>query len=162
MDHRSMSITPVHKCQCRGDEDAGPNGTFWCQFHQCRKTQHWKRLCETRPKHRDKWNAGRGMGQSAGGQSEIQPAVPPTGPGTELSRMLSWFGVHAQTNCKCKAHVRTMNVWGAAMCEQQIETIVGWLCVEAKQRGLPVVPRVFRLLVKQAIRRSRKKERVTA
>lgn len=58
-----MSRTAVDQCQCQGNEVPGPNGTFWCKSHQCRKTQRWHELCRKRPEFREAWNDGTGPGQ---------------------------------------------------------------------------------------------------
>jgi hypothetical protein len=46
---------------------------------------------------------------------------------------------------------------GPDWCEENLETIVGWLQEEAKRRKLPFVRTGARLLVRYAIRRARKK-----
>jgi hypothetical protein len=49
-----------------------------------------------------------------------------------------------------------MNAMGNDWCEENIDTIVGWLAEEAASRGLPFFNGVGRLLVKRAISNARK------
>lgn len=78
------------------------------------------------------------------------------GPGSELKRVLKWFGIAAQPNCKCNARAREMDLKGVAWCEENTDTIVGWLKEEARNRNLPFLEPVGRRLVKFAIRNARK------
>ncbi|MFQ5732191.1 MAG: hypothetical protein ACE5KM_09570 [Planctomycetaceae bacterium] len=43
-------------CECRQPG--------WCERHQCYKTEHWHRLCQTRQGYFQLWEAGRGPGQN--------------------------------------------------------------------------------------------------
>lgn len=76
--------------------------------------------------------------------------------GTELKRLLAKFGIE-QSGCHCTARQRTMDLRGPDWCEQNIETIVGWLREEAQKRKLPFVDAAARVLVRLAIRRARNK-----
>jgi hypothetical protein len=82
------------------------------------------------------------------------------GPGTELKILLKRFGIVAGS-CNCEQRATLMNQEGPDWCEQNLDTIVDWLVEEAKARGFGAVElasRVMaRLIVKSAIRRSRKK-----
>lgn len=49
-----------------------------------------------------------------------------------------------------------MDQMGVDWCEENIDTIVGWLAEEAASRGLPFLSGVGRLLVKRAIHNARK------
>ena len=49
-----------------------------------------------------------------------------------------------------------MNKNGNDWCEQNIDTVVGWLRDEAKRRNLPFLDAVGKLLVSRAIKKSRK------
>jgi hypothetical protein len=53
----------VHECKCTGDEDADEM-TFYCQYHECRKTRKLHRLCRRSDGFRQLWNEGRGPGQA--------------------------------------------------------------------------------------------------
>jgi len=85
---------------------------------------------------------------------DVDPMV--RGPGTELHRLLGKFGLHMKKGCECKARMVQMNKWGCDGCEENIDTIVGWLAEEAASRGLPFLNTVGRLLVKRAISNARK------
>lgn len=37
---------------------------MWCETHQCWKTRHWQKLCQTRADYRKAWDEGRGPGQT--------------------------------------------------------------------------------------------------
>jgi hypothetical protein len=80
------------------------------------------------------------------------------GPGTELKALLKdWLGIQASPNCPCNARARQMDEWGPDLCEQNLQTIVGWLEEQAKARKLPFVRFAAEQAVKLAIRRARKK-----
>lgn len=82
-------------------------------------------------------------------------SAPASGPGTELSNIISWFK-KANKTCGCSARIAKMNVWGPDKCEQNIDTIARWLKVGAKKQGLPYIDSVARGMIKMAIKRSRK------
>lgn len=79
----------------------------------------------------------------------------PHGPGTFLSKTLERIGIKAAPNCSCKARAKIMNANGNDWCEQNIDTVVGWLREEATKRKLPFVDLAGKLLVKRAIALSR-------
>lgn len=84
------------------------------------------------------------------------------GPGTELHKILERFGIHILPGCACRGRMTQMNKWGCDGCEENIETIVGWLQEEAGKRGLPYLKTAGRLLVRRAISNARKEaERAT-
>lgn len=80
----------------------------------------------------------------------------PNGPGTVLSQMIKSLGIHITSNCSCKQHAIEMNEKGNDWCEQNIDTIVGWLKAEAKKKGLPFFDTLGRLMVGRAIKKSRR------
>jgi len=82
-----------------------------------------------------------------------------SGPGTQLKNMLSWWGIKPGKGCKCERRARYMDIMGCDWCEQNIQTIVGWLQEEhARQKIIiPFVPLAAEQLVRLAIRRARKK-----
>lgn len=80
----------------------------------------------------------------------------PNGPGTQLSKMIKSLGIHMSDSCSCRRHALTMNEKGNDWCEQNIDTVVGWLREEAKRRGLPFVDMVGKVMVNRAIKKSRK------
>ena len=80
----------------------------------------------------------------------------PYGPGTQLSKMIKSLGIHMSDSCSCRRHALTMNERGNDWCEQNVDTVVGWLRQEAKNRGLPFVDMVGKVMVNRAIKKSRK------
>jgi len=80
----------------------------------------------------------------------------PNGPGTILSNMLKKIGIKSSENCSCRRHAIEMNEKGPEWCEQNIDTILGWLKEESTKRKLPFIETVARLLVKRAINKSKK------
>lgn len=79
-------------------------------------------------------------------------------PGTALKVLLAkWFGIRSNSGCGCDSRAAEMDARGPDWCEQNIDTIVGWLRDEAKQRGLPFLDAAGRLLVRKAIANARKK-----
>ena len=82
----------------------------------------------------------------------VSREAPLGGPGTELKKLLKLINITATPNCSCNARARTMDANGCDWCEENIDTIVGWLREEATKRGLPFLDAAGRLLVKRAIR----------
>lgn len=80
----------------------------------------------------------------------------PNHPGTILSKMIKSVGIQMTDTCSCKRHALEMNDKGNDWCEENIDTIVGWLRDEAKRRGLPFIDAIGKLLVSRAIKKSRK------
>ncbi len=93
-----------------------------------------------------------------------------------MTRILGWFGIKYEPGCPCPNHARQMDAWGPDGCEENLETIIGWLREEAEKRTVKKtiatpggaatveVPMPFsefaaRRLVKLAIRRARKKQK---
>jgi hypothetical protein len=123
------------------------------------KSAHWALLCQTQPTYRQLWDEGRGPGQRQPqpGTAPVVSLKPPGGPGTELKRILSWFGINDQGGCACKDRARRMDAWGCDLCEERLDIILKWLRQEAKRRSLPFNEWGARQLVKVAIGRSRAK-----
>ena len=80
----------------------------------------------------------------------------PNGPGSILSKMLSKIGIKSTPNCACKRHAINMNINGPDWCEQNVDTIVGWLRVEAQNRKLPFLDLPAKILILKAVAKSRK------
>lgn len=80
----------------------------------------------------------------------------PNHPGTVLSKMIKSVGIQMSDSCSCKRHALEMNDKGNDWCEQNIDTIVGWLREEAKRRNLPFIDALGKILVGRAIKKSRK------
>jgi len=84
---------------------------------------------------------------------------PSSGPGTELKKLLGRIGITASPTCSCNARARQMDALGCEWCEQNTDTITGWLREEAAKRRLPFLDAVGKLLVRRAISNARKEER---
>lgn len=79
------------------------------------------------------------------------------GPGTELARLLAWWGIEAEGSCKCMARAAEMDRRGADWCEANNVTVIGWLEEESRRRGI-FFPRVLAYgAVTLAISRARKR-----
>ena len=76
---------------------------------------------------------------------------PPGGAGTALKKILARFGIQASPTCKCNSRAVAMDYHGVEWCEENIETIVGWLKEEAASRGLPFLKTLATLVVRRAI-----------
>lgn len=79
-----------------------------------------------------------------------------SGPGTELKKILTRFGIRPGKNCKCERRARKMDQQGPKWCRENIDTIIGWLKEEANKRKLPFVNRLGKYLVNKAIKNSLK------
>lgn len=77
------------------------------------------------------------------------PAV--DGPGAYLKKYLSKIGITSTPTCSCNAKARHMDTMGVEWCEENLDTIVGWLKEEAEKRSLPFFDWPARMLVKKAI-----------
>lgn len=80
----------------------------------------------------------------------------PDGPGSILTGMISTLGIKSTSNCSCRRHALEMNEKGPDWCEQNLDTILGWLKEESKKRNLPYVETVAKMMVNKAISKSRK------
>lgn len=80
----------------------------------------------------------------------------PNGPGSVLSNMIKKIGIVMTQGCSCRRHAIEMNEKGNDWCEQNIDTIVGWLREEAEKRRLPFFDSVGKIMVNRAIKKSRK------
>ncbi len=91
---------------------------------------------------------------------EVRPqayaAKPRGGPGTELSKILAWFGVRSSPACRCKSMAARMDALGPDGSEAILDEVLAVMRQEAKRRGLPWSEAVGLLLVKWAIRRARR------
>lgn len=82
--------------------------------------------------------------------------LPGDGPGTQLKKLLSKIGIKASPNCSCNKRAALMDTNGIEWCENNIDTIVGWLKEEANKRKLPFIDIAGRILVKKAISNAKK------
>ena len=91
------------------------------------------------------------------GVDETHPAYPHRrhgGPGTELKKALALIGIVPHKNCSCNSRAAYMDD-NPEWVEDNIETVVDWLQVEARKRRLPFLRTIGRLMVKRAIRRAK-------
>ena len=78
-----------------------------------------------------------------------------TGPGTELSKMLAAWGIHAkEKGCGCRSYQKKMDKGGPQWCRDHKAEILDHLAKEAKKRKLPFVKLAASKLVDLAIRRA--------
>lgn len=110
-------VTPVDHCECPILEGG------WCDPHQIYKTPHYVKLCRTKPKYREAWNACRGPLQNLEEKHDdpLRKRVS-YGPGTELRRCLGCSGARMS-----KVDFKMMDQWGVEGCREHHEEIVGWL-----------------------------------
>jgi len=99
---------------------------------------------------------GRGMIQLR--VVEHTPPPPGKGPGTELKKLLARIGITPKAGCKCLARAIEMDIRGCDWCDQNIDTIVGWLREEAQKRRLLFVDAAGRMLVRRAIANARRQD----
>jgi len=78
------------------------------------------------------------------------------GPGTELKKLLAAFGITSTPDCSCDELATGLDSQGCDWCEQNIDTIVGWLREQAESRGLPFLDVAGRMLVRRAIKLARR------
>lgn len=144
-------ITPVHVCQCRGDELPGPNGTFYCQAHQCRKTQHYLQLCREHEGYRRLWNDGHGPGQDPPKEAAaLSTAADPPGPGAMLRKLLGCGSGFR--------HFRELDEWGPDGCLVHLEEIVSMLIKNSCKNKDGLTERSARRLVQLVVERARRNE----
>jgi len=77
-------------------------------------------------------------------------ALPTSGPGTELKKMLATIGIHATPTCKCNKMAKQMDEWGWEESLKHINEIVTVMEETAKKRKLPFVRTAGRTLVRIA------------
>lgn len=76
--------------------------------------------------------------------------------GTALKSLLASIGIESTPDCPCNARAAEMDVRGCDWCEENVDTIVGWLREQAEARGLPFLDAAGRVLVRRAIRNARR------
>ena len=90
----------------------------------------------------------------------MKTSLPSTsgGPGSELSKLLKKFGIHATQVCQCRSKASQMDAWGADECEKphRIDEVVAVMRSEAAVRGLPFIESVAKMLIRRAIKNARK------
>jgi hypothetical protein len=82
------------------------------------------------------------------------------GPGTELKKLLEgWpFRITSAPGCSCNRVAQEMDLWGPDECEkpERMQSVLDAMKANAARRNLPWIEPVARLLVRRAIRNSRK------
>lgn len=82
----------------------------------------------------------------------------PSGPGTELKKLLAKIGITATEGCRCNSRAAIMDDnerKSPGWCEANIDTIVGWLREEATNRRMPFIDAAGKLLVRRAIKNAK-------
>lgn len=86
--------------------------------------------------------------------------VPTSGPGTELKKLLAgWpFRITSSPTCSCNRVAREMDLWGPDECEkpERIAEVLAAMRENAEKRKVPWIEPLARLLVRRAIRNSRR------
>jgi hypothetical protein len=80
----------------------------------------------------------------------------PFGPGSILANMFSMLGIKSSPTCSCRKHALEMNVKGIEWCENNMETILGWLKDESEKRKIPFVKTLAQMVVTKAINKAKK------
>lgn len=88
----------------------------------------------------------------------------PCGPGCQLKRLLSAFGLLGRPGCQCEARATVMDLWGVVECSkpERIAEVVSWLKEEAAARGLPFSEAVAGVVVRRAISAAKSHEKMSA
>jgi hypothetical protein len=77
------------------------------------------------------------------------------GPGCQLRRTLSWWGIRDDGKCGCDSFAAKMDAWGPDECFRRIEEIVEHLRETAGKKGLPFIATAARIMVGRAIEAAR-------
>ena len=80
------------------------------------------------------------------------------GVGTELKKLLSFFGIKATNKCSCNARAKIMNEKGINWCKINKNTILSWLKEESEKRGIPFFKFAASRLLNLAIKRAEEKQ----
>jgi hypothetical protein len=78
------------------------------------------------------------------------PKPQPSGPGTELKKLLATIGIHATPTCSCNKMAKQMDAWGWEESLKHIDEIVTVMEETAKKRKLPFVRTAGKTLVRIA------------
>jgi hypothetical protein len=79
----------------------------------------------------------------------------PNGPGSILASMFSLIGIKSTPTCSCRQHAIEMNTKGNAWCENNMDTIIGWLKAESNKRNIPFIESLAKMIVNKAIKKSK-------
>jgi hypothetical protein len=86
-----------------------------------------------------------------------KPAPTHCGPGCQLRRTLSWWGIRDDGKCGCTEFSSQMDAWGQG-CWDHLEEIVEHLRGAAQKKGLPFLATAARILVARAIDAARREQ----
>ena len=89
--------------------------------------------------------------------SDRTPPEPICGPGCQLRRTLSWWGIRDDGSCGCDSFAAQMDRWGDD-CWAHLEEIVEHLRGAAAAKGLPFLATAARILVARAIDAARREQ----
>jgi hypothetical protein len=147
-----MRAMPAHVAQIRQD---------CCRRKGCTHALDYTDPCVACPSgHFGQWmrcdTLDRPLSASQEPPRAVVTAVPGQGPGTELKRILAFWGIVATPSCACHARADEMDARGPDWCEANQPTILGWLREESQRRRLPFAEVIARRWVRQAIKRARK------
>lgn len=78
------------------------------------------------------------------------------GPGCQLKRTLSWWGIRSDGSCGCDSYAAQMDAWGPDECWRRLEEIVEHLRTAASEKGFPFIATAARIMVGRAIEAARK------
>lgn len=123
-------------CQC---DLAG-----YCSRFRKQMNENLWRECQANPEYRQRWDERVADGFVGS----------PGGAGTELAKILEWFGYKKNGNCRCNEHMRNMNRNGTAWCRANLSTIVDWLQEEAREREVLFSRTAASIAIRTAIRRA--------
>lgn len=117
----------------------------FCNRHQMRKTQREVTICNGTASglscskmqtYRDAWERPRivksGQSEPIIGSGREQKTT--GNPGSELKKLLSWFG--ESDGCNCSNHAATMDRYGIKWCKRYQSKIVGWLSEAAAKKSI--------------------------
>lgn len=78
----------------------------------------------------------------------------PSGVGSQLKKMFSFFLIHAGPDCPCHAHAAEYDVWGPEICLKNMELIIDRLEEQASIRGIPFNRWLAKRFVRVAINKA--------
>ncbi len=123
---------PEPECECTG---AG-----YCTRYGLTQSAHHVHLCRTQPAYREKWAARKETAPepvTVVGPAPVRLSRPdskPSGPGTELHRLLESVGIKAQ-GCGCMDVAADMDRLGVAGCRKNRDKLVAYLKAQADKRS---------------------------
>jgi hypothetical protein len=87
---------------------------------------------------------------------KVQKVEIESGVGTELKKLLKIIGITASPTCACNARAKIMDENGTQWCEDNKDTIVGWLEEEANKRNLPFSQIGAKIMLNFAIKKAKR------